>query len=103
MEEGFSAKGIFGGSATGGRAFRAYRRRTAMDATQRFAELLSQHIDEDDLAAGRNLATGQPLPPGAKLDPGGNVVSCSQRMGVRPGNGNAMLQRIRRKLGPQAS
>lgn len=81
--EEYSAKGLFGGSASGGRAFAAYRRRQALDATQRFAELLSQH----------DLETG---------DPGGNVVKCSQRMGLKPQQGNAILQRIRRGLGPQA-
>jgi hypothetical protein len=80
---GVTAKGIFGGSASGGRAFSAYRRRKAMDATERFAELLSEH----------DLETG---------DPGGDVGRVSRRMGISPKNGNAMLQRIRRKLGPQA-
>lgn len=81
--EGFTAKGIFGGTAIGGRAFRAYRRRQAIDATDRFAEELSKH----------NLETG---------DPGGDVVACARRLGIKPQNANAMLQRIRRKLGPQA-
>ena len=81
--EGFSSKGIFGGTASGGRAFRAYRRRSKLDATDRFAEELSRH----------DLLTG---------DPGGNVVECSRRMGVKPTQGNAMLQRIRKRLGPQA-
>ena len=89
---GVTAKGIFGGSATGGRAFRSYRKRAAMDATHRFAELLSEHMDEEDIAAGR----------ATELDPGGDVVKTSRRMGISPKNGNAMLQRIRRRLGPQA-
>ena len=81
--EGHTAKGIFGGSASGGRAFRTYRRRKAMDATERFAELLSKH----------DLETG---------DHGGNVQRVSRQMGITSQNGNAMLQRIRRRLGPQA-
>lgn len=89
---GVTAKGIFGGSATGGRAFRSFRRRKKMDAVDRFAELLSEHMDEDDVKAGR----------ATHLDPGGDVVKCSRRMGITPRNGNAMLQRIRRRLGSQA-
>jgi hypothetical protein len=89
---GVTAKGIFGGSASGGRAFRSYRRKRQMDATHRFAELLSEHMDEEDIAAGR----------ATKLDPGGDVAKTARRMGISAQNGNAMLQRIRRKLGPQA-
>lgn len=80
---GVTAKGIFGGSATGGRAFRSYRKRKRMDATEKFAELLSHH----------DLETG---------DVGGDVAKVSRRMGIKPQNGNAILQRIRRRLGPQA-
>lgn len=89
---GESAKGIFGGSATGGRAFSAYRKRRAMDATHRFAELLSEHMTEEDVAAGR----------ATHLDRGGDVAKVSRRMGISSANGNAMLQRIRKRLGWQA-
>lgn len=32
----------------------------------------------------------------------GNVAKAARRMGLRPENGNPMLQRLRRELGPQA-
>jgi hypothetical protein len=63
-----------------------------MDATERFAELLSEHMDEEDIAAGR----------ATQLDPGGDVAKTARRMGIKPANANAILQRIRRRLGPQA-
>lgn len=78
--EGESARGLFQ-TAGNGRNFR--RRRRTGDALARFAEELSKH----------NLLTG---------DKGGNVVECAKRLGIKPAQGNAMLQRIRRRLGDQA-
>ena len=85
IEEGQDAKGIFGGSAPryGGRRFNWQRRR--LGALDRFAELLSEH-DADEGGTNR----------------GGNVAECARRMGIKPSAGNAMLQRIRKRLGPQA-
>lgn len=80
MDEGQSARGIFQ-TAGNGRNFR--RRRGTGDALSRFALELSKH----------DLLTG---------DKGGNVVEVSRRLGINPSQGNAMLQRIRRRLGPQA-
>jgi hypothetical protein len=82
MEDvGQSAKGLFD-SAGNGRNFRV-RRRRGMDALDRFAELLSHH----------DLTTG---------DHGGDARACARRMGLNPASGNGMLQRLRRRLGPQA-
>lgn len=81
MEDfGQSAKGLFD-SAGNGRNFR--RRRSGLDALDRFAELLSQH----------DLETG---------DRGGDPRASARRMGLSPASGNGMLQRLRRRLGPQA-
>ena len=79
--EGESAKGLFS-TAGHGRNFRRGRRSSG--AIDRFAQLLSEH----------DLKTG---------DPGGDVRACAQRLGVKTQAGHAMLQRIRRGLGPQAS
>lgn len=99
--EGESARGIFGRTSRfSGQGYNFYRRKTG--ALDRFAELLSEHIDQDDLDAGRNLATGKPLPDGATLDPGGNVPEVARRLGVKGSQGNAMLQRLRQRLGWQA-
>lgn len=49
----------------------------------RFAELLSEH----DADAGNR---------------GGHVADCARRMGISPAQGNGILQRMRRDLGPQA-
>lgn len=73
MAEEFSGKGLFS-TAGHGRNFRVGR---PIGAIERFAELLSEH----DVEAG---------------DPGGNVAACARRMGLKPAQGNAMLQRIRR-------
>jgi hypothetical protein len=73
-----------------------------MDALDRFAELLAEHIDEADLQAGRVLATGKELGPRAALDPGGNAAASARRMGLKGQTGNGMLQRIRKRLGDQA-
>lgn len=102
VDEGQSARGVFATSAPkyGGRRW-AWRQRQ-LGALDRFADALSEHIDQADLDAGRNLATGKPLPDGQELDPGGNVPACSRQIGVKPGQGNAMLQRIRQRLGRQA-
>lgn len=99
---GESGRGIFANTAPryGGRRWNWARRK--MGALDRFAEELSHHIDQADLDAGRDLATGAELPAGATLDPGGHVPTCSARVGVKPGQGNAMLQRIRQRLGDQA-
>lgn len=58
----------------------ALRERNRLD---QFAELLAHH----DLESGH---------------PGGDVPECARAMGLRPVDGNAMLQRIRKRLGPQA-
>lgn len=98
--EGQTGKGLFS-SASGGRAFNNHRRRR-LSSIDHFAQLLSEHIDDQDLAAGRNLATGEALPAHAQLDLGGNVASCARRLGLKPANGNGLLQRIRQRLGDQA-
>lgn len=98
--EGESSRGIFY-TAGGGRNYRR-RPRKGGDALARFAEALSHHVDKDDLAAGRNLATGASLDRGQKLDPGGNPRVAAQRVGLKPESGNGMLQRLRKRLGDQA-
>jgi hypothetical protein len=102
VSEGETSRGIFANSAPryGGRRLNWARRH--MGALDRFAEQLSRHIDQADLDAGRNLATGEPLPAGAELDPGGNCKLAATRSGAKESQGNAMLQRIRQRLGPQA-
>jgi hypothetical protein len=97
---GESSKGIFPNSTRYYGQGRNFRR--GMGALERFAEQLSRHIDQADLDAGRNLATGEKLPDGAELDPGGNAKEAAQRIGAKAAQGNAMLQRIRQRLGPQA-
>lgn len=59
--------------------------RAGFSRTEQFAEALSEH----DCAAD---------PPWA----GGNVRDVVGAMGLLPRDGNAMLQRIRQRLGPQA-
>jgi hypothetical protein len=78
--EGENARGLFS-TAGHGRNFRRGRPRAG--TIDRFAQLLSEH----------DLETG---------DRGGDVRACSQRLGVKVQAGHAMLQRIRRGLGPQA-
>lgn len=51
MDEGVSAKGIFGGTASAGRAFSTYRRRSRLSAVDRFAELISVHDDVRKVAS----------------------------------------------------
>ena len=80
--EGVSGKGLWGGSSRYYGQGRNFRRRN-LDALDRFAEELSKH----DIESG---------------DEGGNVRECSRRLGLRPTQGQAMLQRIRKRLGPQA-
>lgn len=93
MEVGRSAKGLFRTTASGGRAFTAFRRRqNRLGALDRFAEELSKHTDQEDIDAGRGTA----------LDPGGDCRVCARRIGARAEQGNAMLQRIRKRLGWQA-
>ena len=77
MADDYSGKGLFSTAGHG----RNFHRRRPMGAIERFAELLSEHDTE----------TG---------DRGGNVATCARRMGIKPSQGNAMLQRIRR-LHPQ--
>lgn len=91
---GVNAKGIFGNTAPkySGRRLN-YRRK--LDSLDRFAELLSQHVDQDDVDSGR-------VPPGTPLDPGGNAAEAALRMGLMAQSGNGMLQRIRKRLGEQA-
>lgn len=101
VNEGETAAGIFGRSSRWYGQGRNFRRKKH-GALERFADLLAEHTDQADLDAGRNLATGKPLAEGAELDPGGNVRLCAQRLGVKPAAGNAMLQRMRQRLGPQA-
>lgn len=96
--EGESGKGIFHTAGHG----RNFRRRPKSNSLARFAEALSLHIDEDDIAASEVLATGAPLPPNAKADPGGNVRLAARSIGLRPESGNSLLQTIRRQLGEQA-
>jgi hypothetical protein len=85
MEVGASSRGIFGTTASGGRAFngRRFRRKTASGALDRFAEELSKH----------DLTTG---------DLGGDVRESATRCGCKSTQGAAMLQRIRKRLGWQA-
>ncbi len=78
--EEYTGKGLFS-SAGAGRAFRHRRRKTG--ALDRFAEELSHH----------SIADG---------DLGGDARASAQRAGCRPEQGNAMLQRIRKRLGWQA-
>jgi len=100
--EGRDGRGVFGYTASHGRAFRFARNRQRLDSLDRFAAMLAEHTDQADLDAGMNLATGAQLEPGAALDPGGDVAACAQRMGLKPQSGNGMLHRIRQRLGPQA-
>jgi hypothetical protein len=97
--EGESAKGIF---YTGGQGRNFRRRKRSGDALSRFADALSWHIDLADVEAGENLATGESLLPNTQPDPGGNPRVAARCVGIKPEQGNAMLQRIRRRLGPQA-
>lgn len=75
----YSAKGLFSSRGQG----RNFHRRSKMGALDRFAELMSEHDTE----------TG---------DRGGDARSCASRMGLNAASGNGMLQRIRKRLGPQA-
>jgi hypothetical protein len=77
---------------TGGRAFAGKRPKRDDSQLDRFAELLSEHWDEDDVKAG--LAK--------RADPGGKAAYCAIKMGLSPSTGNGLLQRIRRELGDQA-
>lgn len=97
-DEEYTGKGIFSSAGNG----RSFRRRRRSDTLHRFAEALSEHVDEDDIAAGQLLATGVPIYPGAKPDPGGNPRIAARRIGLKPETGNGLLQRIRKRLGPQA-
>lgn len=85
MEVGLSSKGLFRSTASGGRAFngRRFHKKTQSGALDRFAEELSRH----------DLATG---------DEGGDVRASARRCGCKAAQGNAMLQRIRKRLGWQA-
>jgi hypothetical protein len=71
--EGESGRGIFY-TAGQGRNFRR-RKKGGGDALQRFAEALSHH---------------------------GDPRRAAQEIGLNPSSGNGMLQRIRKRLGPQA-
>jgi hypothetical protein len=95
QRDGESARGVFDNSSPryGGRRWNWQRRK--LDSLDRFAEALSQHVTEEDVASGR-------APPGTSVDPGGNPRESAQRIGLLPSSGNGMLQRIRRRLGPQA-
>lgn len=90
-----SAKGIFGATASSGRAFngKRFRTKTRPGALDRFATELSKHTDQDDIDAGRGIV----------LDPGGDVRACANAIGAKSQQGAAMLQRIRKRLGWQAS
>lgn len=79
MGEGeYSGKGLFSSRGQG----RNFHRRK-LGALDRFAELMSEHDTE----------TG---------DRGGDARACAQRMGLKAASGNGLLQRIRKRLGPQA-
>ncbi len=81
---GSSAKGIFGGTATGGRAFAVWRhKKQRQGALDRFAEELARH----------DLSTG---------DHGGDVRAAAIRAGCKAQQGQAMLQRLRKRIGWQA-
>jgi hypothetical protein len=90
-EEGQDARGIFSSSSP-----RWSWQRRRLDSLDRFAEALSQHVDPADIDSGR-------VPAGTPLDPGGNTRIAAQRSGIMPQSGNGLLQRIRKRLGPQAS
>lgn len=92
-EEGRDARGIFY-TAGQGRNFRR-RKRGGGDALQRFAEALSYHVTEEDVANGK-------APAGTPVTPGGNPREAALRCGLNASSGNGMLQRIRKRLGPQA-
>lgn len=80
-----SAKGIFAATASSGRAFngKRFKTKTKQGALDRFAMELARH----------DLATG---------DEGGDVRAAAIRAGCKPQQGNAMLQRLRKRLGWQA-
>lgn len=80
--EGQNARGVFGGSGRWAGQGRNFRRRR-LSTIDHFAEELSKH----------DLGTG---------DLGGNVNACARRLGLKPGQGNSLLQRIRQRLGDQA-
>jgi hypothetical protein len=65
-----------------------------MRQIDRFAELIAEHVDSYDVAAGRAPA----------LDPGGNCAAAARVLGLRnpTRDGNCLLQRLRRDLGWQA-
>lgn len=58
-----------------------------------FAAYMAEHTDADDVRAGR----------GRRIDPGGDAKHAAARLGLSPGTGPGMLQRLRRELGWQAS
>lgn len=86
------ATGLFSTSSQG-RNFRRRRSTNGDRSIDRFADLLAEHTDADDIAAGR----------GTQLDPGGDVRKAAIALGLAPESGNGMLQRLRRDLGRQAS
>jgi len=86
LEVGQSSVGVFATTASGGRAFngrRFHKGRGRKGALDRFAEELAKH----------DTVTG---------DLGGDVRVAATRAGCKAQQGNAMLQRLRKKLGWQA-
>jgi hypothetical protein len=75
--------GLFDQSTGHGQALRHRHRQRRSAAMMRFAEALSEH----DAEAG---------------DPGGNITAVANKLGMTPRDANAMMQRLRRELGPQA-
>lgn len=77
------ATGVFNTARGHGQLLQHKRRVERQRGIDRFAEALSKH----DAEAG---------------NPGGSVPEVSAQLGLSPVEGNEMLQRIKRALGPQA-
>jgi hypothetical protein len=80
-------------ASNGGRRWNWNRRR--MDSLDRFAEALSYHVTQEDVDKGL-------IPPGTEVTAGGNPRLAAQKIGLKGETGNGLLQRIRKRLGPQA-
>lgn len=66
--------------------------RPAISLLDRFADQLSQHIDDDDVRAGIGIVA----------NPGGNIGAASASIRVCEDVGQGLFDRICRQLGPQA-
>ena len=75
--------GVFNATRAYGSALQYRRRLERSRKIDQFADLLAEH----DADAG---------------EPGGNITVCATKMGITPKEGNEIMQRIRRALGPQA-